>query len=449
MRLLNYRRGFACNSSSTHSVLLDEKLVTDEWSEFGWQGFQIQSADIAHYIWAAIRGHFADSEPYDREQIRLALGIDELPNDDSYVDHQSCPVFVLDPLTKKIDPEFVLDLRKWFQRNQVGVHGGNDNDEHSRPPEDDRTTPYRTDGGNMLGRKSGDVWTMISPRDGRRFRMTFEDDAKPSVMPELVDCKITSYCNFGCRYCYQGSTPDQPHGELPVIKKILLDCSRAGVLEVAFGGGEPTQHPEFRKIVQYAAKLGLIPNVTTRNLQFVKELIAGEWPEIGGVAFSLDNEVRAKQIVGAVALASDDSRVRVSVQIVDRAILYRSTLDRILSVLESDHIRVTWLGYKQTGFGAEYLGGRWNKPDWNFVEHVLSRKHYQYGISLDTAMLSEYRDALKSKYAAYGLTATEDEGVTSCYVDAVDRRIGISSYHEGTFEPYVSLSKQFSRLRRP
>lgn len=450
MRLLNYRQGFACNSSSTHSVLLDEKLVTDEWSDFGWQGFQIRSEDIAHYLWAAIRSYESYDEtaekPYDAEAIRIALDMSELPERDCYVDHQSRPVFVLDPLTKKIDPEFVKDLRLWFQRNGVGVHGGNDNG--GPPPCDDKKSPYDTDGRNMVGRKSGDIWTMIRPCDGMRITMTFEDNPKPAVMPALVDCKCTSFCSFGCRFCYQGSTPDQPHGDLAVIKKILLDCSRAGVLEVAFGGGEPTQHPEFRKIVQYAAKVGLIPNVTTRNIQFVKELIAGEWPEIGGVAFSLETELRARQIAGALALASDDQRVRVSVQIVDKAITSKYQLDRVLDVLEAADVRLTWLGYKNTGFGEKYMADRWNKPNWNFVEHVLPREAYKYRISLDTAMLSEYRDVLKAKYKAYSLTATEEEGVTSCYIDAVERRIGISSYHESTFVPYVSLVKQFGSLRR-
>lgn len=451
MRLLNLRLGFACNSSSTHSILLDSRLVTSEYEDFGWDQFQIESKDISHYIYAALCQKSWRIDPelpaYDKEEIRVALGFDELPDGEGYVDHQSCPVFVLNPVTKKIDPEFVKELRAWFQSNGVGVHGGNDNDESSFPPKSDKSYPYTVDESDMIGRKSGDIWTMIDRSGGKRIRMTFSDSPRPSIMPELVDLKITNFCTYGCRYCYQASTKLGQHSDIENLKQIIDQLSDCGVLEVAIGGGEPTLHPQFREIVEYADSRGVIPNVTTRNLSFLKEVVADKWPQIGGVAFSVDNEDGARKVAGAVMLAGHDCRQRITAQIVDKSVTYKSWLIRMLDVLEEARVRVTWLGYKQTGFGKKYLSDKWNTCDWSFADDVLTRNQFRRMASVDTAIIAEYKDILKDRYSAYDMTATEDEGVTSCYIDAVEQKIGISSYHEDTFVSFYSLKEQFASLR--
>lgn len=447
MKLLNLRLGFACNSSSSHSLLLDEKLVTDEWSEFGWQGFQIQSKDIAYYLLAAMQPDYEQPARYSPEAMRIALGLTELPPDhkDGNVDHQSCPIFVLDPKSGLIDPEFVKDLRTWFQTRKAGVHGGNDNNEYESPPAGDFKRPYSTDGNDMQGRKSGDIWAAIDPKDGTRYRFTFEDNPRPATSPELVDLKITGYCTYGCKYCYQGSTKLGQHASMENIRLVLDDLSSQRVLEVAIGGGEPTQHPEFRSIVQYARARGLIPNVTTRNLKFLREFVAGEWPEIGGIAFSIDDNAGAEKVAGAVLLADQAMKQRITAQIVDKTVAYKTYLDRMLDTLNAASVDVTWLGYKSTGFGQKYTDDKWTKQDWSFMADVAIRDEFRSRISVDTAMISEYGSEFQGKYGAYKLTATENEGVTSCYVDAVTLQHGISSYHLESFKSYRSGMKLISQ----
>lgn len=438
MRIINFRKGFACNSSSTHSILLDSKLVTDELRDFNWQAFQIRSEDMANYIMAAIVG--SDSK-YNRQQMAVALGMPELLDDDyefhGNVDHQSRPVFALDPRSKEVLPEFAKDLLDWFQSKKAGVHGGNDNSEDAFPPESDFKAPYLEDRADMIGRKSRDIWTLLNENDGTRIRMTFSDNPAPAISPELVDLKITGYCTFGCKYCYQGSTKEGSHASLSAIAGILGDLAAQKVLEVAIGGGEPTQHPQFRQIVSMARSMGIVPNVTTRNLDFLREFVAGLWPEIGGVAFSIDSITGAEKICGAVLLVDSDMKGRVSAQIVDKSVHHGTTLKGMLDLLKASNVRTTWLGYKNTGFGGSYLRDKWNKPGWSFEKDVLPRDEYRYRISVDTAMLSEYSEVLKSKYSAYKLTATEEEGVTSCYIDATTMQHGISSYHTQSFKPYI------------
>lgn len=454
--LLNYRKGFACNSSSTHSVIADDGLITDEFSEFGWSRFHVGAKDVNVYIAAALGDEFSRDEEwkfdtsrprYDKQSMKEVLGLEEWPID-AHVDHQSCPQFSKDPATGLIDVEFVRDLYGWFRENNYGVVGGNDNDGEMGSLPEAVLEPYRTDGSNLAGRKSGDIWTMIDDRDGCRVRISFKENPAAATSPELVDLKITDYCTFGCKYCYQGSTTLGVHATLESIKLILDDLAEGKVLEVAIGGGEPTQHPQFREIVAYARSKGIIPNVTTRNVWFLLEFVAEKWPEIGGVAFSIDTEVGANHVAGAVMLATYEMTNRITAQIVDKSVQYKTNLNRILGILDEHKIRVTWLGYKTTGFGTKYIEGWWNKPDWNFVMDVLCRYEFMHRISVDTAMLSDYKEALRTKYSGYNRTATEEEGVTSCYIDAVKRVIGASSYHEETFEPYVSLGSQFMSIRK-
>ena len=452
MRLFNFRSGFACNSSSTHSIIKNFDRVTDEFSEYGWDWFSVAPTDVNRYIMASV---VSDGRPYDRTALGAILDLPEDAWDDAaYADHQSLISMVADPVSGAVSPLFVADLYTWFKSNNAGVLGGNDNSdepEWTKKYSDSKiSVPSPVEQYGMVGRKVGSTWTAINPRDGTKVRFSF-DAEKPDPSLELVDMKITGYCTFGCQYCYQGSTKDGAHADKTVIFKALKDCADNGVLEVAFGGGEPTMHPDFKEIVSFAKKVGIVPNVTTRNLSFIRQMLAGQWDEVGGVAFSVDTDDAVNKICGAIALGIENREYRyqrITVQIVDRGVRYKPTLECMLDKLAADGVRVTWLGFKESGFGGKYIKLQYNQPDWSFATDVLPRKEYSHFISVDTAMLSKYGALLRQKYGgdSYRITATEQEGRSSCYIDCCEGVLAKSSYHMDARQKYISLKSQFKTL---
>ncbi|MDB4942240.1 MAG: Radical domain heme biosynthesis protein [Labilithrix sp.] len=107
------------------------------------------------------------------------------------------------------------------------------------------------DGVRALGLDGGEAW---GPGKARRS------------LPLEVSLAITSRCAAGCTGCYLDARPD---GALPPQEIILarLDAlAGAGVLTVAFGGGEPTLRDDLGDLADAARARGLTPIVTTSGL---------------------------------------------------------------------------------------------------------------------------------------------------------------------------------------
>lgn len=85
--------------------------------------------------------------------------------------------------------------------------------------------------------------------------------------PILADINITNKCNLKCPHCYINSKPE-PKGKNMSFNdfQIALNaCKNAGILQIALGGGEPTLHPEFKKILKEIHKSGIVPNLTSNG----------------------------------------------------------------------------------------------------------------------------------------------------------------------------------------
>jgi radical SAM protein with 4Fe4S-binding SPASM domain len=71
--------------------------------------------------------------------------------------------------------------------------------------------------------------------------------------PFLVVWDFTHMCNLRCRHCYQDAQKALP-GELTTVeaKKLVDQLSDAGVVVIAFSGGEPLMRKDFFEIAAYA-----------------------------------------------------------------------------------------------------------------------------------------------------------------------------------------------------
>lgn len=96
--------------------------------------------------------------------------------------------------------------------------------------------------------------------DGTKVRTT-EDDEFIAQFPENIDCKITNKCDMGCAFCHENSVVDGLHGN---INHPILSMLHPGQ-EIAIGGGNIFEHPDFEEFLIRLKDLKVISNITVNQ----------------------------------------------------------------------------------------------------------------------------------------------------------------------------------------
>lgn len=470
----NLRFGFATNSSSSHSIIFDpyykmyspyetpEEITEVSDNEFGWENFRLDT-DIEKltYIAQTIIDNRRWDDPNCDEKILQSLVRDVLAYDielGGYVDHQSVLTLPLDRKTNLPDSEFIRHLAGFIRRPDVHILGGNDNDEYEFPKYGEcyqEFSPIPTDSSHPRWCRfdpKTNSWTLFSTEDGTKIRFSFDNPNNEinvkSTFPELIDLKLTDYCPYGCEFCYMGSTLKGKHGKLENIEKILATLSEAGVFEIAFGGGEPTLHPNFREIIEKTKnQYRMVPNFTTKNIRIIKEY---EWLSqiVGGVAFSVTKVEEVDQIVEqikSVNLECDDfcvSRYRkpkyfsIILHVVIGTVT-KAEFVKILTKASEAHFGITLLGYKTTGRGDEFTPKYFN---WLQACKNLREQDRLPQLGIDTVLAKKYeKKIIESGIPSWAFYTKE--GAFSAYIDAVDMKIAPSSFCSESEK--ISIGKDF------
>lgn len=107
--------------------------------------------------------------------------------------------------------------------------------------------------------------------------------------PEFYDVRITNKCRGNCSYCYMSSLKNSPHAEnlCENIKSYFGKLNEnERPFQVAIGGGEPTEHPEFLNSLKTFYELGIVPNYTTNGMCVTKEVLEETKKYCAGVAIT-------------------------------------------------------------------------------------------------------------------------------------------------------------------
>jgi len=104
--------------------------------------------------------------------------------------------------------------------------------------------------------------------------------------PELMDISITNWCDKGCAFCYKSSTTHGKHMALRDYKNVIDQAASMGTFQVALGGGNPNQHPDFIEILEYTSSKGVVPNYTTNGRGLSEEILEATRKYCGAVAVS-------------------------------------------------------------------------------------------------------------------------------------------------------------------
>lgn len=434
----NVRFGHATNSSSTHSIVVFEgKAPRDSYDDddyYGWENFTLSSKEAkSRYLAATLLSNMdlGDVGKFIAAGL-TGIFIADLPG--GGIDHQS--VLRLPKRFSSLmcnsdadfDLDFIEDFKSFLAREDVVILGGNDNsDGHPLRTEENEFKiglPMEYSG-RVHARKDGDEWVIFDVRSGSKVRMSFVSSKEylKSKAPELVDVKITDFCPFGCTYCYMGSTGAGKHADPNFIYEVAANLAEQKVFEVAIGGGEPTLHPQFKHILEIFADNGTVPNFTTRNRMwfYVPENLAAFRACGGAFAFSVDNQGDVREWGKLLdRLEIDHSKAHAQYVIGENS---SYALEGILSAASAIGVPVTLLGYKTTGRGATNPKPK-NQAVWHeVVASMRGRNSHVPRIGIDTVLAQQGVPESIPKWCY-----TTKEGAFSCYVDAVEKKIGPSSF---------------------
>lgn len=91
---------------------------------------------------------------------------------------------------------------------------------------------------------------------GTGLNVLIDEIPVPAVLhsraPRQVSIALTNRCDLTCAHCYAPKSRNELRFD--AIKRWLTELDEQGSLGIGFGGGEPSLHPEFVRICQYAAR---------------------------------------------------------------------------------------------------------------------------------------------------------------------------------------------------
>lgn len=465
MHIFNVRKGFATNSSSSHSVIeLKEEagkygLITDEYTDFGWEFFTASNVEAKqNYISAAIcenlKGVGLSGKKLDNKMIELVGKEIYERSKGAYIDHQSMITLPRSFDNKELNSEFIQDLLKYIENDQVVILGGNDNSDHdhellheSIPKNVSKVDNLKRESynNNYIARKDKDYWSIFSRTNGEKVRFSFISEIAPTkaYAPELADIKITDFCPYACDFCYQDSTLKGQHASMENLEKIANELEKAQVYEVALGGGETTLHPQFVDILKLFKSKNIIPNFTTKNYNLLRQSNAKDIVEhCGAMAFSVQSvsdmlkvktafiDYKGNQDIVTTSYTyhsnegtSSPWNPKITFQMV-MGVMEQKEFEAMINLATDFGARVTLLGYKENGRGSSFAP--YDYSGWlDFIANIKEKDDLT--ISIDTALATEFENELLAK-GIDNKTFHTNEGAFSVYIDAVKMKFYPSSY---------------------
>ena len=221
--------------------------------------------------------------------------------------------------------------------------------------------------------------------------------------------------------CYRDSTADGQHATLTNLRTIAWLAAQAGVLEVALGGGEITQHPAFVEVLRAFHAEGVVTNFTTRAPAEVARQWAEIEPLIGAFAVSVGSPGEVDRLA-ALLHEHGVPPARVNLHLV-MGTLSQKTFRAVTAAAAHHRLRVTLLGFKTTGRGE---GFREQPHDW-WTDELPRCRELGLDVSIDTALAARF----EAQILQAGVPSSHfhlHEGRYSAFIDAVSMTLAASSY---------------------
>lgn len=258
--------------------------------------------------------------------------------------------------------------------------------------------------------------TIFDRQDGFFARIEENGYSEPlwsSKGPELIDISITNWCDKGCSICYKNSNTHAHHMSLSKYEAIMVQAQKMNVLQVALGGGNPNQHPDFSEILRITReKYGIVPSYTTNGRGLDRDILEASAKFCGAVAVSAYEPY--EEIHNAIRLLSHYGiKTNVHFILTSKSVLCAvewlkcppSFLEKINAII--------FLNYKPVGKYKDYkLLLRNNKDTKCFFNLAVSHKR-KFNVGFDSCLVSGLAKFTKTDSIFYDFC---DSGRFSMYI---------------------------------
>lgn len=240
-------------------------------------------------------------------------------------------------------------------------------------------------------------FTLFEEKTGMFIRLEEKGFPEPKWSnhgPELLDISITNWCEKSCEICYRSSNMQGKHMKLNDYEDILIQARDMGVAQIALGGGNPNQHPDFCSFLKLTRNYGIVPNYTTNGRGLSKDILRASKKNCGAVAISYHEPIN-EFINGLRLLVSNDIKTNVHFVLtndsITKAIKWINEIPDFLKGINA----VIFLNYKPIGREKnENLMLNQSKIVEEFCE-VISQKELPFKIGFDSCSISFISKYLK------------------------------------------------------
>lgn len=243
----------------------------------------------------------------------------------------------------------------------------------------------------IMDHKDEKYYTMFNKNTGVFIRCEYRGYPEPfwdKTGPELLDISITNWCDKGCSFCYKNSNINGKHMNYEDFEEILRQAKEAGVFQIALGGGNPNQHPNFIEFLKLSKeKYGIIPSYTTNGRGMTKEIIKATRKYCGAVAISMhDPYDEFKENLNLLI----ENKIKTNVHY----LLTSKTLDNVVDILTNkiDDLNginsIIFLNYKPIGRNPtnELLFNK--NSDYKKLFTFLNENKFPFKIGFDSCSIS-------------------------------------------------------------
>ena len=211
--------------------------------------------------------------------------------------------------------------------------------------------------------------------NGKTIRIAL-DPKKPITeldYPEFYDVKLTGHCLGKCNFCYMDSKKDDDHYKNIVQKikdyfKPMSENERP--FQIAYGGGEPTSHPDFIECLKVTKNLGIEPNYTTNgmNIKLTSDpIVQATKKYCGGVAVSCHPHLKEHWERAATIYYACKIKLNFHIIISDK-----SSIDYFKNIYEIWKDKIDYfvlLPYEAQGRAKE------KEIDWEYLVKILPEEY--------------------------------------------------------------------------
>lgn len=473
--LKNFRKGFATNSSSTHSLIYKNKEdMFEDLNIFGVNYFDRFTENIAasreakikyvfHAIWwndelvkllsafypemkeyYSLAKEAGEHDGYDKFGMysRGSFSNKDVLFSAEYLRHIiDCEDIVIIGGSDEMD--FVYDTKRGHQE----VPTADDIDEWFSKTGEHNNNPIKN--GNYYV-AYGNRWvTNDAPNNrydtedsGTRFRyctngkvrFMVEDGTPTPEYPELIDLRITNRCDHGCPFCFMNSDNKQPDADIKELETFINNLQIK--TEFSIGGGNVLLYPHLEKLFKSLKEHGHIVNTTINvkdcdrimNDEALKQLFIEYVDGIGVSVFDRADVEKYEEF--REALKHEDSYGRTVhkytvMHIVPEYLGFEKTKE-VLSA--AGYNEVLLLGYKETGRGKKCKHTVFTKDQ---LRKLIGERHLN--LLVDTQFAKTYAEFIDETFDTE-YTLTPNEGEYSLYIDGITMNAYKSSYE--TDKPY-------------